>query len=76
MKQLRAVRALALPDWWHCRRIRAQSCLGPSARIAPPRPPADIDVLYFDAADLSKEREIEHEKRLDVLLPGLPWQCA
>src|SRR5258708_37695783 len=41
---------------------------------APPRPPADIDVLYFDATDLSKDREVEHEKRLDALLPGLPWQ--
>ena len=42
--------------------------------IAPPRPPADIDVLYYDATDLSKEREALYEKRLDALLPGLPWQ--
>ena len=31
-------------------------------------------MLYYDAADLSKECEAEYEKRLDALLPGPLWQ--
>lgn len=42
--------------------------------ISPPREPPDIDVLYYDAADLSKEREVAYERRLDALLPGPLWQ--
>ena len=74
MKQLRAVRALALPDWCIAAGFVRNRVWDHLHGIAPPRPPADIDVLYFDAADLSKDREAEYEKRLDVLLPGLPWQ--
>ena len=74
MKQLRAVRTLALPDWCIAAGFVRNRVWDHLHGIAPPRPPADIDMLYFDATDLSKDREIEHEKRLDVLLPGLPWQ--
>src|SRR5260221_11529938 len=74
MKQLRAVRALALPDWCIAAGFVRNRVWDHLHGIVPPRPPADIDVLYFDATDLSKDREVEHEKRLDALLPGLPWQ--
>ena len=74
MKQLRAVRTLALPDWCIAAGFVRNRVWDHLHGIAPPRPPADIDVLYYDATDLSKDREAEHEKRLDGLLPGLPWQ--
>lgn len=74
MEQLRAARAIALPDWCIAAGFVRNRVWDHLHGIAPPRPPVDIDVLYFDATDLSKEREIEHEKRLDALLPGLPWQ--
>ena len=74
MKQLRAVRALALPDWCIAAGFVRNRVWDHLHGIAPPRPPADIDVLYFDAMDISKEREADHEKRLDGLLPGAPWQ--
>jgi len=34
---------------------------------------ADVDVLFFDADDTSKEREAEIERRLRALAPGIPW---
>ncbi len=74
MEQLRAVRALALPDWCIAAGFVRNRVWDHLHGIAPARLPVDIDVLYYDAADLSKEREYELEDRLDDLLPGLPWQ--
>jgi uncharacterized protein len=74
MKQLRAARELALPDWCIAAGFVRNRVWDHLHGIAPPRPPADIDVLYYDADDLSKEREAQYEKRLDGLLPGLAWQ--
>ena len=74
MEQLRAVRALALPDWCIAAGFVRNRVWDHLHGIVPARTPADIDVLYYDAADLSKEREFEFEDRLDDLLPGLPWQ--
>ena len=74
MEQLRAVRRLGLPDWCIAAGFVRNRVWDHLHGIAPPRLPADIDVLYFDSGDLSKEREFEIEDRLDDLLPGLPWQ--
>lgn len=74
MKQLRAVRAIGLPDWCIAAGFVRNRVWDHLHDIAPARPPVDIDVLYFDAADVSKEREGEHERRLEALMPGLPWQ--
>jgi hypothetical protein len=74
MEQLRAVRALTLPDWCIAAGFVRNRVWDHLHGIVPARAPADIDVLYYDAADLSKEREFEFEDRLDDLLPGLPWQ--
>ena len=74
MKQLRAARALALPDWCIAAGFVRNRVWDHLHGIAPPRPPADIDVLYYDAADLSKEREQAYEARLDGLAARPPWQ--
>ena len=74
MKQLRAARALALPDWCIAAGFVRNRVWDHLHGISPPREPPDIDVLYYDAADLSKERETHYEKRLDALLPGPLWQ--
>src|SRR6185369_11248783 len=74
MKQLRAARALALPDWCIAAGFVRNRIWDHLHGISPPREPADIDVLYYDLADLSKETEAIYEKQLDALLPGLPWQ--
>lgn len=74
MIQLRAVRELALPDWCIAAGFVRNRVWDHLHGIVPAREPVDIDVLYFDAGDLSRERESEHERRLDQLMPGLPWQ--
>ena len=74
MKQLRAARTLALPDWCIAAGFVRNRVWDHLHGISPPREPPDIDVLYYDAANLAKEREAEFEKRLDALLPGPLWQ--
>ncbi|MSP76579.1 MAG: nucleotidyltransferase family protein [Rhodospirillaceae bacterium] len=73
MEQLRAVRSLALPDWCIAAGFVRNRVWDHLHGIAPARLPVDIDVLYYDAADISKEREAEFETRL-VALIALPWE--
>lgn len=73
MEQLRAARTLALPDWCIAAGFVRNRVWDHLHGISPPRPPADIDVLYYDPADLSKETEQTFEARLESLLPA-PWQ--
>ena len=73
MKQLRAARSLGLSDWCIAAGFVRNRVWDHLHGIAPPRPPADIDVLYYDAADLSKAPEPAYEARLNALEPA-PWQ--
>lgn len=73
MKQLRAARTLGLPDWCIAAGFVRNRVWDHLHGISPPRAPADIDVLYYDAADLSKETEQGFEARLSAALPA-PWQ--
>jgi uncharacterized protein len=73
MEQLRSVRALALPDWCIAAGFVRNRVWDHLHGIAPPRPANDIDVLYYDAADLSKAPEQAYEARLNAVLPA-PWQ--
>src|SRR5471032_457790 len=73
MKQLRAVRTLGLPDWCIAAGFVRNRVWDHLHGISPPRAPADIDVLYYDKADLSRETEQAFEARLAALLPA-PWQ--
>jgi hypothetical protein len=73
MKQLRAVRSLGLPDWCIAAGFVRNRVWDHLHGIAPPTPLADIDVLYYDPADLSKAPEQACEARLAALEPA-PWQ--
>ena len=73
MKQLRCVRTLGLADWCIAAGFVRNRVWDHLHGISPPRPPADIDVLYYDRADLSKAPERAFEARLHALLPA-PWQ--
>ena len=73
MEQLRAVRTLRLPDWCIAAGFVRNRVWDHLHGISPLRPPADIDVLFYDATDLGKEREADYEARLNRLLPA-PWQ--
>ncbi|MBL8700262.1 MAG: nucleotidyltransferase family protein [Alphaproteobacteria bacterium] len=73
MARLRAVRALGLPDWaigaGFVRGLVWDRLTGRAGRTALP----DIDVLYFDPADLRAEAEARHEAVLAAADPGPPW---
>ncbi len=73
MEQLRAVRAIALPDWCIAAGFVRNRVWDHLHSIVPAQLPVDIDVLYFDGADISKEREAAFEAKLDGLMP-LPWE--
>ena len=73
---LHAVRELGLAAW----------CIGAGAvrnlvwddlhGHAAPSPLADVDVAYFDASELSPERDAQLQRRLAERLPGLPWEVT
>ena len=73
MKQLRAARSLGLTDWCIAAGFVRNRVWDHLHGIAPPTPLADIDVLYYDAWDLSKAPEQAYEARLNALEPA-PWQ--
>ena len=74
MEQLRAARSLALPDWCIAAGFVRNRVWDHLHGISPPRAVADIDVIYYDAADTDRAREAEFEARLAALVPGAPWQ--
>lgn len=76
MSALSAVRELGLSSW----------CIGAGAvrnlvwdrlhGFETPSALSDVDVAYFDAADLSAERDTELQNRLNRQLPGVPWEVT
>lgn len=74
MDMLRAVNAVGLPDAW----IAAGAIRSAVWDTLHGRPVAtdwaDVDVLFFDGADVSREREAAAEAQLSTLMPGLPWE--
>jgi hypothetical protein len=73
MAVLRTVRVLALPDWAVGAGFVRTPVWDALSGHAERTPLGDIDVLYFEPANLSKEREAALEARLAVLMPGEPW---
>jgi uncharacterized protein len=72
---LRTVRSLSLPDWW----IGAgfvRNKVWDALSGGPQTPPGDIDVVYFDASDLSEETEQAHQKHLEEILPTGKWSVT
>jgi hypothetical protein len=74
MKQLRAARTLGLPDWCIAAGFVRNRGWDHLHGISPSRPPPDIDVLYYDASDVSKDREAAYETRLDQMISGVAWE--
>ncbi|WP_434630795.1 nucleotidyltransferase family protein [Chromobacterium sp. CV08] len=77
MRALRAARQLGLADW----------CIGAGAVrglvwdalhgfASCPSSLSDIDLVYFDAEDLSPDREAALQRRLASACPGLPWEVT
>ncbi|AUH52733.1 hypothetical protein CXB49_19025 [Chromobacterium sp. ATCC 53434] len=77
MRALRAARGLGLADW----------CIGAGAVrslvwdvlhgfVSTPSALSDIDLVYFDAEDLSPDREAALQRRLASEAPDLPWEVT
>ena len=74
MEQLRAAREIALPDWCIAAGFVRNRVWDHLHGISPARLPPDIDVLYFDASDTSRQSEAVFQEKLARLLPGAPWE--
>lgn len=73
MTALHALRTLALPDAWIAAGFVRAIVWDRLHGFAVPTPVDDIDVIYFDPGDPAGAREPEHEARLRLEAPGLPW---
>jgi uncharacterized protein len=71
MKMLKAVASLQVNDSWICAGIirgKVWDCIHQCKT-----PLQDIDVIFYDSANISEAYEKELENKLATLLPGLPW---
>jgi uncharacterized protein len=73
MEILESAKSLNLPDWWICAgfiRSKVWDVLHDfSVRTTIP----DIDVIYFDPTNIDKLEEKKIEKKLESLIPTIPW---
>lgn len=66
---LKAVQQLDLDDWWVCAGYVRKKIWDELSRKKEFVPLADIDVIYFDPADIREEAEKVHKQELHRLLP-------
>src|SRR5215470_8208473 len=69
---LEAVRRQRLPDWAVGAGFIRSAVWDTLHGHAEPTPLADVDVLFFDAADVSRESETSIEAALAEALPNIP----
>lgn len=70
---LESVRALGLPDWAIGAGFVRNAVWDNLHGYAEATALDDVDVLYFDPADLSKVAERALEARLAAAMPSVPW---
>ncbi|MDJ0944032.1 MAG: nucleotidyltransferase family protein [Kiloniellales bacterium] len=70
---LRAVAALGLPDCWAAAGVLRNPIWDSLHGYAAATPLNDLDMVYFDPKDHTKERDRTLEAELRKLSPGLPW---
>lgn len=74
MRALRAAHTLALPQWCIAAGFVRNLVWDRLHQFAPPGTPlADVDLIYFDPADASRERDRALEARLSRLCPEHDW---
>lgn len=72
MALLRAAEGLALPDWAIGAGV-IRAAVWDSLCGIPPTPVEDVDVLYYDSADITWAPEEAAEIRLAATMPEVPW---
>jgi hypothetical protein len=70
---LKAVRQLALPDWYVGGGVIRNLVWDHLHGYAEPSWLADVDVAYFDATKADCECDRREEEKLERLLPGVRW---
>ena len=73
MTILKAAKTLDLPDWWVCAGFVRAKIWDYLHGYKERTPLADIDVVYFDPADIEEQTEKRYEERLKKILPEIPW---
>lgn len=73
MRTLAAAAALELPDSWIGAGFVRNGVWDALHGYDRPTPLNDVDVLYFDPYDRSRETERRLEQRLERDMPGVPW---
>lgn len=63
---------IGLPDCWLSGSAIAQTAWNAAFGLSPEYGLADIDLVYFDGADLSEEGEAKHAARIRELLSDVP----
>jgi hypothetical protein len=64
-------REIALPDCWLAAGALAQTVWNDAFGLPPTHGLADVDLVYFDAGDLSQETEQVQAERIRALFPDL-----
>jgi uncharacterized protein len=75
MEALVAARDVDAPEWLIGAGALRNAVWDRLHGFAEPTPPADVDVGFFDLADLSDARDEEVEAALRARLPSVPWQA-
>ncbi|MFZ7945958.1 nucleotidyltransferase family protein [Neobacillus sp. 19] len=73
MNILRAAKSLNLPDWWICAGFVRSKIWDTLHHFNDRTPIPDIDVIYFDPANIDELLEKKLEEKLKTLMPNIPW---
>jgi hypothetical protein len=76
MTILRTVRRCNPPDWLVGAGLIRNLVWDHLHGYSQPTPPRDIDVAFFDPADLSPERDAAVTAQLTAVLPGVAWEAT
>lgn len=73
MEMLRAVRSVGIPDWYIAAGAVRNLVWDTLSGFEDRAPLRDVDVVFFDAEDLSEEYEEEIRLKLRAEMPDVPW---
>jgi uncharacterized protein len=76
MRVLETVRQCDPPDWLIGAGVIRSIVWDHLHGFREPTPLTDVDVIFFDASDLSPERDRAIQERLAAHLPDVPWEAT
>lgn len=73
MDILWAAKSLKLPEWWVCAGFVRSKIWDTLHGFTERTSLSDVDIIYFDASNISEAVEKQLEFQLKQLLPSIPW---